>query len=81
MARKSHHVVKNPKGGWSVKRGGTSKASKVFDTQADAINYARDVSKNQGSELIIHGKDGRIRRTASHGKDPHPPKDLDTHKK
>jgi len=81
MARISHHVVKNPKGGWSVKKGGTSKASKVFDKQSDAINYARGVSINQGSELIIHGKDGRIRRTSSHGKDPHPPTDRDTHKK
>ncbi len=80
MARKTHHVVPSPKGGWSVKKGGSSKASRRFDKKKKATNYARKVSRNQGTELIIHKKDGRIQRTASHSKDPHPPKDRDTHK-
>jgi len=29
MARKTHHVVPNPSGGWSVKKGGASRASKT----------------------------------------------------
>ncbi len=41
----------------------------------------REISKNQGSELVIHGKDGKIQQKDSHGKDPNPPKDKDTHKK
>jgi len=81
MARKTHHVVPSPKGGWSVKKGGASKASKTFNNKTAAINYARKVSKNQKSELIIHKKDGTIQRTASHGNDPIPPRDKDTHKK
>jgi len=81
MARKTHHVVPNPKGGWSVKKGGAWKASKTFTSKTAATNYARKVSKNQQSELIIHKKDGTIQRTASHGRDPIPPKDKDTHKK
>ena len=81
MARKTHHVVPNPKGGWSVKKGGASKASKIFTNKDAATDYAREVSKNQESELIIHKKDGTIQRTASHGKDPIPPRDRDTHKK
>jgi len=80
MARKTHHVVPNPSGGWSVKKGGASRASKTFDKKQDATNYARKTSQNQGSELVIHGKDGTIQRTASHGKDPIPPRDGDTHK-
>ncbi|WP_143808521.1 DUF2188 domain-containing protein, partial [Pantoea rodasii] len=28
----------------------------------------------QGSELLIHGENGRIRAKDSHGKDPFPPK-------
>ena len=72
MSRKTHHVVPNPKGGWSVKKGGSSRASKTFKKKEDATGYAREVSKNQKSELVIHKKDGTIQRTASHGNDPIP---------
>ena len=81
MAKKSHHVVPSSKRGWSVRKGGSLKASKTFDNKKDAINYARKVSKNQKSELVIHKKDGTINRKESHGRDPFPPKDKDTHKK
>ena len=58
--QKSHHIVRNPDGGWSVKRGGASKASGTYKTQADAIKSGRQISKSQGSDLVIHGKNGRI---------------------
>jgi hypothetical protein len=32
------------------------------------------VSQNQGTELRIHNKDGRIGQSDSHGGDPYPPK-------
>jgi hypothetical protein len=79
MAGKTHHVVPNPKGGWSVKRGGSYKASKTFDTKRDATNYGRQVSRNQKSELVVHTKNGRIQMSDSHGNDPNPPGDKDTH--
>ena len=75
MARKSHHVVPNPDGGWNVKKGGSSRASKSFQKQQDAIDWGREVSRNQGSEFVINRRDGTIRRKASHGRDPYPPKD------
>jgi len=81
MVRKSHHVVPSSKRRWSVRKGGSLKASKIFDNKKDAINYARKVSKNQKSELVIHKKDGTINRKESHGRDSFPPKDKDTHKK
>ena len=47
MARKTHHVVPNSdRGGWDVKRGGASKASKHFDTKKDAEQYGREVIRN-----------------------------------
>lgn len=70
----THHVVPNPDGGWDVKRGGGEKASHHTDTKADAERIAREISKNQGTELIIHGKDGKIQSKDSHGNDPYPPK-------
>jgi hypothetical protein len=73
--RKTHHVVPSGSGGWNVKKGGADRASKHFDIKTSAIDYARSVSIAQGTELLIHGKDGRIQQADSHGKDPCPPKD------
>jgi len=73
--RKTHHVVPNPEGGWDVKKGGGQRAIKHSDRKSNAVNVAREISRNQRSELIIHGADGRIQRSDSHGGDPNPPKD------
>ena len=75
MARKTHHVVPDSDGGWNVRRGGASRASGHFDTKREAEDFARVVSINQNSELLIHGRDGKIQRADSHGGDPCPPKD------
>lgn len=71
---KTHHVVPGSKGGWDVKRGGAGRASSHHDTKRDAVASAREVSRNQGTELRIHNKDGRIAKSDSHGNDPYPPK-------
>jgi hypothetical protein len=75
MAKKSIHVVPDPNGGWSVKEGGASRASKRFDTQQDATTYARNKSKDQGAEFVIHRQDGTIRSKESYGHDPFPRRD------
>lgn len=74
MARNNQHVTKRPDGLWQVKGEGNSRATAVTRTQAEAIDIARAVSRNQGSELIIHRPDGRIRERDSHGHDPFPPR-------
>ncbi|MDX9859291.1 MAG: DUF2188 domain-containing protein [Rhodospirillales bacterium] len=66
----THHVVPNPDGGWDVKRGGAERASRHFDTKQPAVDYARDVSRNQETELRIHNRDGKISQSDSHGNDP-----------
>lgn len=71
--QKSHHVVPNPDGGWDVKKAGSERASKHTDTKQEAVEKARQISKNQGTELYIHGKDGKIQQKDSHGNDPFPP--------
>jgi hypothetical protein len=75
MSKSSQHVVPHPDGGWSVKRGGATHATKRFETQREAISYGRKISKVQGSELYVHGRDGMIRSKDSYGSDPAPPKD------
>ena len=71
---KSHHVVPSPNGGWNVKRAGSQRASSHHRTKEEAVNSGRQVSRNQGTELRIHNKDGRIAKSDSHGHDPYPPK-------
>lgn len=74
MSRDTHRVMKHPEGGWQVRRDGGERASHRTDTQRDAIDIARPISRNQGTELQIHRPDGRIRQSDSHGNDPFPPK-------
>lgn len=70
----NQHVVPNGKN-WQVKAEKATKATKNFNTQKAAIAYAKDIAKNQKSELVIHGKDGRIRDKDSYGNDSCPPRD------
>lgn len=71
MAKKgTHHVVHNKKGGWDVKKGGSSRASGHYVTKKEAEKAGREISRNQGTEFYVHGKDGKIQRKDSHGNDP-----------
>lgn len=49
------------------------KATAINPTQQSAITQARDIARNQGSEMLIHGTNGRIRERNAYGKDPYPP--------
>ena len=70
--KKNQHIV--PQGDkWAVKSEGSKRASSLHDTQKEAIARGREVSRNQKTELFIHGRDGKIRERDSHGKDPYPP--------
>ena len=69
MSGKGQHVV--PRGGkWSIRRTGSDRVTKTFETQKEAIAEARRIAKTQGTELYIHGRDGRIRERDSYGADP-----------
>ena len=68
------HVTPHNSGGWQVKREGAKRATVRTNTQREAIEIARSISKNRGTELFIHGRDGRIRERDTHGHDPFPPK-------
>lgn len=71
--RRNQHVVKHDKG-WAVKGAGNERTSNITNTQQKAIHIAKERAKQQGSELFIHGKDGKIRERNSYGNDPFPPR-------
>lgn len=51
--KKNQHVVPH-ENGWAVKGAGNKRNTKIAPTQKEAINIAREIAKNQQSELVIH---------------------------
>ena len=72
--RDTHRVMPHQSGGWQVKRDGDKQASHHTSTKKEAEQLGRSISRNQETELQIHGKDMKIQRSDSHGNDPFPPK-------
>lgn len=70
---KQTHVTPHPSG-WAAKDTGNDKASRVFETKLETVNWARQHSQREQSELVIHNLNGRIGAKDSHGNDPYPPK-------
>lgn len=74
MAKKNQHVV--PLGnGWAVKGEGNSRFTAITERKREATIIARDIARNNRSEIVIHGKDGRIQDKDSYGNDPNSIKD------
>lgn len=70
---KNQHVVPH-NGDWAVRGEGNRRVTRITGTQREAIEIAREIARNQESELFIHRQDGRIRDRDSYGNDPYPPK-------
>ncbi len=71
---KDQHVVPH-QGEWGVRGEGNDRLTSIHPTQAEAIEAARDIARNQKSEVVIHRPDGTIRDKDSYGPDPNPPQD------
>jgi hypothetical protein len=72
---KNIHVTHRKDGSWAVKGEGDKKASSLNPTQQKAIERATPLAEKNRSELVIHGRDNKIRDKDSYGNDPHPPTD------
>jgi hypothetical protein len=70
---KNQHVVPHD-GGWAVRGEHNSRVTSIHGTQSAAIDAGRSIAQREHSELVIHGRDGRIREKDSHGRDPFPPR-------
>ena len=73
---KNQWVTKRPNG-WAVVGEGNSRATVITKTQKEAADIAKSIAVNQKSEVIIQGRDGKIRSKDSYGNDPNPPKDTE----
>jgi hypothetical protein len=74
MGNGKPHVVPRD-GNWAVQRENGDRASSVHRTQADAIAAGQRIARAERTEVVIHGRDGRIRDSDSFGNDPCPPGD------
>jgi hypothetical protein len=75
MAKKPVVVGPSGIGRWTVKKGGSPKPISTHQKQSTAIDKAKQLAKQQSTELIIRGRDGTIRSKDSYGRDPNPPRD------
>lgn len=62
----AYHVSKRDNDGreWKVFIQGSDKVIKLFKTQKEALDYAISLCKNKdnGSYVMLHGLDGKIRK-------------------
>ena len=74
MSKRNFHVVRFGKS-WSVKSSGRVLSS--HNTQQNATKSAIVRAKRFKTEVVIHGRDGKIRSKDSYGNDPFPPRDTE----
>lgn len=60
---KVYHITKRTSDGkWQIKFNRGKKAIKLFDTQMQAIEYAKALAQNQEASIMIHKEDGTFRK-------------------
>ena len=47
---------------WRVRKEGSQKTIKYFDTQKEAIAFAEDLAETNNSSIVVHKLDGTIRK-------------------
>jgi hypothetical protein len=63
------HVVPH-EGRWRVEVEGRARPDSTHDTQAAARKKARDLARRSKSELLVHGRNGKVRERNTYGGDP-----------
>jgi hypothetical protein len=81
MAKPDRRDVVPSKGharGWDVTKPGAKEPVSHHRTQANAERAAKQDIRPHGGEVVIHGRDGKIRDkdTIPPARDPNPPKDM-----
>ncbi|MGQ3015257.1 MAG: DUF2188 domain-containing protein [Flavobacteriales bacterium] len=66
--KRSNHVVPSKSSGWVVRKTGAARASRTFGTKKEAVEYGRELSKTEKTELYIHKRNGMIQNKNSYVK-------------
>jgi ligand-binding sensor domain-containing protein len=67
MIKKDQHVISS-NGSWAVRRTGAERATRLFATQGEAVNYARSIAQREHTALYVHKKDGKVMSKDSYAK-------------
>ena len=60
ISNKIYHISKRKEDGmWQVKFAKGQKAIKLFKTQAEALDYTKKMSENQGGVMLVHNSKGK----------------------
>lgn len=68
----ARHVVRH-EDAWAVRIAGASRVSSTHGTQEQAIERARIQAAAEGGQILVHGRDGKIREERTYRTDPFPP--------
>lgn len=69
MAKGDVHVVREGKE-WKVVTESEGRSRSRHTTQAEAARAGREIARRGKRELLVHGRDGRIRERSTYGRDP-----------
>jgi hypothetical protein len=77
MAKKHDVHISKVSGGnrWKVSQ--DSQVISTHNKQSAAIDTGKSEAKRDRVDLVIHGRDGKIRSKDSYGNDPLPPRDTE----
>jgi hypothetical protein len=71
MAKGDVHVTwRQDEAKWAVQKEGASRAGSLHDQKDSAEQAGRQAAINEHSELLIHGKDGKIQERNTYKRDP-----------
>ena len=62
MSEIERHQHITPRGGegWAVRTAGSERASKIFQTRVEAIDYARELAVKHKVCMVVHDEDGQF---------------------
>lgn len=64
---KSQHIIQTNGQKWAVRKGLSSHATKIFETQKEAIQFGKTIAKKKKADLFIYSREGNIRKRFSYG--------------
>jgi len=58
-AKRIHIISRND--GWAVKKEGSSRASRIYESKVSAIRSAKAL-RQKGNDIVVHKRDGTIQK-------------------
>lgn len=68
-----HVVYRSGEDKWAVEVEGKVRASSLHHTKTTAMQAGTRTAKRNGTELLVHGTDGKIQERNTYKRDPYPP--------